>query len=154
MVSICVAARSASLALFVLLAAAEGAHAQALAVSGNPGLLRVSNAVAGSQPIAVSNSSTTYTVTTPIPNRLYNLTARLNAPMPAGVTLSGTFAAPPGATSLGAIALDATARNVVTGIPRRIVATLGITYQLSALASAGVVANSSRTITLTLVQAP
>ena len=38
---------------------------------------------------------------------LYNLTARLNAPMPAGVTLSGTFAAPPGATSLGAIALTA-----------------------------------------------
>jgi hypothetical protein len=149
--------RSARIAVaaILLLGAAEGrAHAQTLAVSGSPGLLRVSNAVAGSQPIAVSNSSTTYTVTTPNPTRLYNLTARLSAPMPAGVTLTGTFAAPPGATSLGAIALDATDRNVVTGIPRRTNATLGITYQLSALASAGVVVNSSRTITLTLVQAP
>ena len=141
-------------AILLLLAAGRRAHAQTLAVSGSPGLLRVSNAVAGSEPIAVSNSSTTYTVSTPVPNRLYNLTARINAPMPAGVTLSGTFAAPPGATSLGAIALDATARNVVTGIPRRTDATLGITYQLSALATAGVVPNSSRTITLTLVQAP
>ena len=143
-----------SIGVMLLSLAGRASFAQTLAVSGSPGLLRVSNAVAGSQPIAVSNSSTTYTDTTPNANRLYNLTARLSAPMPAGVTLSGTFAAPTGATSLGAIALDATARNVVTGIPRRTDATLGITYQLSALANAGVVPNSSRTITLTIVQAP
>jgi hypothetical protein len=136
------------------LSAAQAMSAQTLAVSGNPGLLHVTSAVAGSQPIAVSNSSTTYTVTTGNPNRFFNLTARLNAPMPPGVTFTGTFAAPPGATSLGAIALDATARNVVTNIPRRTDATLGITYSLSALVTAGVVPNGSRTITLTLVQAP
>jgi len=138
----------------MLVASAERVPAQTLSVSGSPGLLRISNAVAGSEPISVSNSSTTYTITTPNPNRLYNLTARLNAPMPPGITLSGTFAAPPGATSLGAIALDATARNVVTNIPRRIDATLGISYELSALVTAGVVPNGSRTITLTIVQAP
>lgn len=136
------------------LLAGQAASAQTLSVAGNPGLLRITSAVAGSQPIAVSNSSTTYTVTTGTPNRLYNLTARLSTPMPSDVTLTGTFAAPPGATSLGAVALDATARNVVTGIPRRTNATLAITYQLSALVTAGVVPNGSRTITLTLVQAP
>ena len=146
--------RSLLASVSALLLAGPAASAQTLAVSGNPGLLRVTGAVAGSQPIAVSNGSTTYTVTTGVPNRLYNLTARLNAPMPSGVTLTGTFAAPPGATSLGAIALDATARNVVTNIPRRTDATLGITYSLSALVTAGVVPNGSRTITLTLVQAP
>ena len=142
------------LVVVALLLSASPVIAQTFSVAGSPGLLRISNAVAGSQPIPVSNSSTTYTVTTPNPNRLYNITAMLNAPMPAGVTLTATLAAPPGATSLGAIALDATARDVVTGIPRRTNATLGITYQLSALVTAGVVPNSSRTITLTLVQAP
>ena len=70
------------------------------------------------------------------------------------MTCGSTISAPPGATSLGPIALDATDRNVVTNIPRRTDATLGITYTLSALVTAGVVPNGSRTITLTLVQAP
>jgi hypothetical protein len=130
------------------------AHAQTIAVSGSPSLLRISTAVAGSEPIAVSNSSTTYTVTTGQPNRLNNVSARLNAAMPVGLTLNATFAAPPGATSLGPIALDATARDVVTGIPRRTNSTQGITYELVATVAAGVVPNSSRTITLTIVQAP
>ncbi len=132
----------------------RAAFAQTLAVSGSPGLLRINSAVAGSQPISVSNATTTYTVVTPPANRLYNVTARLNAAMPAGVTLNATLAAPTGATSLGPVALDATARNVVTGITRNTTATRGITYQLSATVLAGVVPNSSRTVTLTIVQAP
>ena len=64
--------------------ASTTASAQTVGVSGNPGLLRVSTAVAGSEPIAVSNSSTTYTVTTPQANRLYKIIARLSAPMPVG----------------------------------------------------------------------
>lgn len=128
--------------------------AQTIAVSGNPGLLRVSTAVAGSEPIAVSNSSTTYTVTTGNPNRLYKVSAQLSAAMPLGLTLDATLDAPPGATSLGPIALDMTARDVVTGIPRRTNATQGISYQLVATVAAGVVPVTSRIVTLTIVQAP
>lgn len=128
--------------------------AQTIAVSGTPGLLRVSTAVAGSQPVAVSNATTTYTVTTPQPNRTYRISARLDAPMPLGLTLTATLAAPPGSTSLGAVALDATDRDVVTGIRRNTNTTRSITYQLSATVDAGVVPLSSRTVTLTIVQEP
>ena len=128
--------------------------AQTIAVSGTPGLLRISTAVAGSQPVGVSNATTTYTVTTPQQNRTYRITARLDAPMPSGVTLAATLAAPPGSTSLGAVALDATNRDVVTGIRRNANTTRGITYQLSATVAAGVVPLSSRTVTLTIVQEP
>lgn len=136
------------------LAGSEAAVAQTVNVSGNPGLLRISTAIAGSQPIAVSNSSTTYTVTTGNPNRLYKITARLSAPMPVGVTLTASLAAPPGATALGPIILDAIDRDVVLDIPRRTTATQAITYALSATVAAGVIPNSSRTVTLTLVQQP
>ncbi|MGH7680114.1 MAG: hypothetical protein ACRENU_16715 [Gemmatimonadaceae bacterium] len=141
----------AVVSLLVLLGPSAAA-AQTLAVSGNPGLLRVSAVVAGSQPTPVSNSGTTYTVTTPSPNRTYALRARLSAPMPPGVVITGTFAAPPGAVSLGAVALDNTDRDVVTGIPRNTNATLTITYQLAPSAAGGVVPLSSRTVTLTLVR--
>lgn len=133
---------------------AQDARAQTLNVSGNPGLLRISSAVAGAEPISVSNAATTYTVTTGNPNRLHRVMARLSAPMPLGVTLTATLAAPPGATSLGPVALDGTDRDVVTNIPRRTTATQSITYTLSATVAAGVIPNSSRTVTLTIVQQP
>jgi hypothetical protein len=139
-------------ACLLILLGTQALGAQTLSVSGNPGLLRVSSAVAGSQPTPVSNSATTYTVTTPVPNRTYKIMARLSAPMPPGVTITGSFAAPPGATSLGAIALDNTDRDVVTGIPRNTNATLTITYQLAPTAAGGVVVTSSRTVTLTIVR--
>ena len=132
----------------------QGARAQTLNVSGDPGLLRVTTAIAGSEPIPVTNAATTYTVTTGNPNRNHKVMARLSAPMPIGVTLSATFAAPPGATSLGPVALDGIDRDVVIDIPRRTTATQAITYALNATAAAGVIPNSSRTVTLTLVQQP
>jgi hypothetical protein len=138
----------------LVLTSAGALGAQTLGVSGNPGLLRVSTAVAGSQPVAVSNSVTTYTVTTPNPNRTYAITMQLNANMPVGTTLTATLAPPPGATSVGAVSLDVTPRNVVTGIPRRVDSTQGITYTFTATAAAGVVPNSSRTVTLTIIQFP
>lgn len=137
------------------LAGAAAAHGQTVIVSGNPGLLRISTAVAGSQPVSVSNGTTTYTVVTPLlPNRQYKLTASLSAPMPAGVTLTASLAAPASATSLGPVALDATARDVVTGIRRNVTSTRAITYTLSATVAAGVIPNSSRVVTLTIVQQP
>jgi hypothetical protein len=137
-----------------LLMSSGGAFAQSISASGDPGLLRINSAIAGSQPISVSNATTTYTVVTPNPNRTYKITAQLNANMPTDVTLTVTLAAPTGATSLGAISLDVTARDVVTGVPRQTDATRSITYQLSALVTAGVIPSSTRIVTLTVVRTP
>lgn len=149
-----VSSRALLLIVAPLLMGTAPLGAQTIVVSGTPGLLRISTAVAGSQPVAVSNATTTYTVTTPQPNRTYRISARLDAPMPPGVTLTVTLAAPPGATSLGAVALDATDRDVISGVRRNANTTRSITYQLSATVDAGVVPLSSRTVTLTIVQEP
>ncbi len=128
--------------------------AQTIDVSGNPGLLRVSTAIAGSEPLPVSNATTSYTVSTPNPNRPHKVTAQLNAAMPAGLTLAAELEPPPGATSLGPIALDMTARDVVTDIPRRTTSTQGITWTFTASVTAGVIPPTSRIVTLTIVRAP
>jgi hypothetical protein len=65
-----------------------------------------------------------------------------------------TLAAPPGGTSMGAVVLDVTARNVVTNIPRRTDATGNISYTFTATAAAGVIPLTSRTVTLTIIQFP
>ena len=128
--------------------------AQTLGVSGNPGLLRISTAIAGAEPIAVTNAASTYTVTTPGGNRTYKITAQVNAAMPVGVVLSATLAPPTRAVSAGAVALDLTPRDVVTAIPRNTNSTQIITYQFSATVAAGVIPSSNRIVTLTLVQSP
>jgi len=140
----------------VLLVLSKAAFAQTIAVSGSPALLRISTAVSGSAPTSVTNATTTYTVTTPFAgNPTYKVTAQLNAEMPAGTTLTATFAAPAiGGTSTGAVALDMTARDMVTGIPKKANNTQGITYTFSATAAAGVVPFTSRTVTLTILVFP
>ena len=143
---------------FVLLIAAllptgsRALGAQTLVISGNPGLLRVSSAIAGSEPIAVSSSTTTYTLTTPNPNRPHKIVAQLNAAMPVGLTLTATLEPPPGATSLGPVALDMTPRDVLVAIQRNTDATQLITYTLTASVLAGVVPPTSRIVTLTIVR--
>jgi hypothetical protein len=129
------------------------AQPTSITVSGNPGSLRISSAIAGSQPTPVSNAATTYTlVIGGSANRRYKITAGLNTAMPPGVTLMANLAAPPGGTSLGAVALDATARDVVINIPGQTNVTRGITYQLSALVTAGVVTSRTRTVTFTIIR--
>lgn len=108
---------------------------------------------AGQQPSAVVNASTSYVVTALLTSPR-KITAQLSAPMPPGVTLTGLFAAPPGATSNGTVTLDATARDVVTNIGTTLNDTERITYTLSATVLAGVVASQSRTVTLTLTAFP
>jgi hypothetical protein len=113
--------------------------------------MNITTAAAGSQPVAVSNSSTTYTVSVLLPSKI---TARLGSNMPAGVTLTITLAAPTAASSTGAVALDATARDVVTNVTNIVAETRGITYRLSALVSAGVISSRTAGVTLTIVTAP
>ena len=112
------------------------------------------SAVAGSVAAAVTDNSTTYTVRNFGGTNSRKITAQLNAAMPTGVTLRATFDAPSGAVSVPNVALDATPRDVVTGIDFTINATKGITYTLSATPAAGVVARQSRTVTLTITSAP
>ena len=145
----------ASVLAALLLSGSRAVFAQTIAVSGNPAALKITAAIAGSQPTSISNSVTTYTVVTPNPaNRTYKITAQLNAPMPANVTLTVTLAAPAGGTSVGPVDLDMTARDVVTGIPRQTNSTQGITYQLSATVLAGVVASTNRNVLLTVLKFP
>lgn len=136
----------------LLLTGSRAAVAQLMWTSGSPGLMRINSAVAGSQPIPVVNAATTYTLYTPNANRTYKMTARLNANMPNGVTLTATFDAVPGATSVGPVALNSTDRDIVVNIPRNTFASRTITYQLAALVTAGVIPSSTRTVTITLVR--
>lgn len=123
-----------------------------LTVSGNPALMRINTAVAGSQPTSVTNAVTTYNVRVGKTDNK-KITARLNTNMPAGVTLTVTLAPPPGATSLGAITLTTTEQDAVVDITN-VNVTQSITYQLTANVTAGVIPSSTRTVTLTLLDYP
>ena len=145
-----------AVALSVLLICTSRAAAQApprIRIAVDPGvLLAVATAVPGSPPTPETNAATLYGV------RVNNvsvkkITAQLNAPMPAGVTLLVTLAPPPGATSLGPVALDAVQRDVVvnvTNVNSQFVAT----YQVSATIAAGVVPAATRTVTFNLIDYP
>ena len=141
----------------LIFSAASVVHAQTISVSGNPGLLRISTAIAGSEPTSVSDATRTFTISTPSPgNNKYQVLLSLNANMPVNVTLNGTLAAPSGSgsTSNGAVALDVTPRALLVNIKKNFNGTAAITYQLVATAAAGVVANQTRTVTLTITTYP
>jgi hypothetical protein len=129
---------------------ARDARAQ-ISVSGNPTAMKVTAAVAGSAPTAVSNALTTYSLSTN-PVRHFTVTASINSPMPAGVTLNITLAASNG-VSVGAVTLSTVAQNVVTGVSKRMFGQV-ITYTLSATAAAGVVPLQTRIVTLTQINTP
>lgn len=136
-----------AVAAAAVLTFARSAFAQDVNVSGNPAPMRIRTAVAGAQPNEVVESSTTYTFTSRTNNQ--RIMARLSSPMPDGVTLTVTFEAPPGATSIPDVVLDGTFRTVVTNVDVfKKGVTKNITYTLSATTAAGVVALQTRTITL------
>lgn len=124
-----------------------------LSVSGDPGALDVNAAVAGSQPTEVSDNSTTYAITTN--GSTMKLTGAIDSAMPSGVTLKANLAAPTASgTSAGDVSLSTTAADLVTSITQVAEGSLSITYKLDATVAAGVVASSTKTVTLTLVQGP
>jgi hypothetical protein len=129
------------------------AHAQILLVSGNPTAMTVTGATAGSQPLTLTENSTTYTVSA-LAIQPKKITAQINTNMPAGVTLTALLVAPAGAMSAGRVALDNIARDVVTNITNTIPQARIVEYQLTATVSAGVIPVSTRTVTLTLVNYP
>ena len=132
---------------------ARNARAQ-ISVSGPPAAMKVTAAVAGSAPTAVSNTLTSYSLGSNPPSGHYAITAHLNSPMPAGVTLKITLATNAArGTSSGAVTLSTVAQNVVTSISRRM-SGQSITYNLSATAAAGVVPLQTRIVTLTQINTP
>lgn len=148
-------ARSGALALIACLLGGRSTSAQqqaVVAVSGSPAPMRVQGAVAGSAPSSVIDASTTYTVATL--GNPKKITAQLDSPMPAGVTLSATFDAPSNWVSFPNVQLDATPRDVVTSIDHTTGTTRSITYVLTATPAAGIVPPQSRTVTLTIVSMP
>lgn len=119
-----------------------------LRVSGNPGPLTVDTASAGEAPVAASDASTSYALTANQASR--KITAALDSPMPAGISLAVFLAAPAGAASAGTVVLGAVSADVVTGIGGIDQAGMSITYTLQAQAAAGTIAPSSRAVTFTL----
>jgi hypothetical protein len=118
-----------------------------IAFQGTPTLL-VNTATAGSNPTATSDATATWAVTTNQTGA--QITASIGSDMPTGLTLTVALGAPTGATSTGAQALSTTDVVVVTGITQRAQSALGVTYNLTALPTAGVVASSTRTVTYTI----
>lgn len=143
-----------SLTLLLVWSREARAQSTALTVSGSPATLTITTAIAGNAPSPVTNGITTYFVKVKNIAGIHKITAQLNAPMPAGTTLTISMVAPAGATSLGAVTLDATPRDVVVNIDKENGATNTITYAFSATVAAGVVPVQSRTVTLSLVPTP
>ena len=123
-----------------------------ITVSGNPGSLIVNTATAGSEPDQVSDSSTTYNITTNGSNK--KITGQLDSDMPSYTTLTVNLTAPSSGTSAGDVTLSAGAANLVTGINKKKGSSLGITYKFSATVDAGIVSSASRTATLTILDGP
>jgi len=142
------------LSLLFLVGRHAGAQFATLRVSGSPATMQVQGAAAGSMALPVVESSTTYTFANIGGTNSRKIVAQLNAPMPAGVTLAVTFDAPSNAVRIPNVVLDATPRDVLTGIDFSLGSSGTITYTLSATPAAGVVPKQSRTVTLTIVSAP
>ena len=121
-----------------------------IAVSGNPGALTITDGPVGTDNLtSVSDASTTYSITHNSPTDK-RITASLDASLPVGFTLQASLGSNKG-TSSGSTTIPAgSAVNLVTGIARGADAGRTITYTFSALASAGPLSSTTRTVTLTL----
>jgi len=124
-----------------------------ISTSGNPGALTVTTGTAGSDNLAsVSDNSTSYSITQNYGNTV-KITANLDAVLTSGYTLKIALASTKG-TSSGTVdisnATSGSAVSVVTAIQKGADAAQSITYTFSALASAGTLSSTAKTVTLTL----
>ena len=120
-----------------------------LQVSGNPDPLIVTQAVAGSEPSAVQDTKTSYSLVTNLDN--VKIVASINQVMPAGTTLTLTLGSTRG-TGRGAVNISnaTTPLEVVSNIRKGADKNQTITYSFGALSSAGQISSASRIVTLTL----
>jgi hypothetical protein len=119
-----------------------------IGVSGSPAPLAITTATAGSSLTSVTSGGSSLAVTTNESNK--KITAAIDQPLPDGVSLEVTLAAPTGASSSSFVALSTSGSDLVTGISATNAVSLPLTYRLSATprASVGV---QTRTITYTIV---
>jgi len=128
---------------------------QKIGITGGAVTLTITTGTAGTDALtAVTDASTTYSVTHNGASPL-KITANLDAALAAGYTLQMNLAPSAGkGTSAGTIdisnATPASAVTVVTAIPKGADANRAITYTFSANASAGTLAATAKTVTLTL----
>ena len=130
------------------------AGAQSLTISANPPAMIISTAVAGSDPTSVTNATTTYTTKTNNALNKLKITGRLTAIMPAGMSLAINLTPVASGVSNGSVVLSTVAQDLMGPITNTANQTKTITYTLSATAAAGVVASTTRTVTLTLAAWP
>lgn len=124
-----------------------------ISTSGNPSSMTVTTGTAGTDALSsVSDNSTTYSITQNYGNTV-KLTANLDAALSAGYTLQLNMASSKG-SSAGTVdisnATSGSAMNVVTAVNRGADAGQMITYTFSALASAGMLSSTNKTVTFTL----
>jgi hypothetical protein len=117
------------------------------AVSGTASPILVRTATVSRAPTSASVSGTSFAITTNEANQ--KIAASLDEPMPSGVSLAVSLAAPAGATSAGTANLGATSTDVVTGISRVSAEALPIVYTLRASASA-LALSQTRVVTFTI----
>lgn len=138
-------------AAFVCISGVETPAASIVTIAGNVSLT-VNSAISVGGGLAPGSDSTTYTVTNTIGTK--KLVGRLSTAMPSNTTLQIQLAAPSGATSAGVVTLTASDQNLVTGIGLVSEVGLDMTFTLSATVQAGLLSPGTRTLTLTLVDAP
>jgi hypothetical protein len=119
-----------------------------ISVSGSPGALTVNAATAGSEPDQVSDTTTTYAITTNGTSK--KITGVLNTAMPTGMTLKVNLVAPTGGTNIEDVTLTNVAADLVTGITEVAESAKAITFKLNATVLAGVVESANKTVTLTI----
>ena len=120
-----------------------------IAVSGNPGALIITDAIAGSNLTAVADNSTNYSITTNTDNM--KIVGSISAPMPAGTRLMIQLASTRG-ISLGSMDVSNALSPVdlVTGVNKGSDQNKSISYVFSANADVPNIPSDSRIITLTL----
>jgi len=116
-----------------------------IAVSGSPALLIAEKG--NRLKSEASDCSTTYSITTNLSNQ--KITGKIDAPMPAGVTLTVNMVPPNGAAGAGEVVLSNADTDLVTGIYRNGARNLPITYRLSANPQSEI-QSAQRTITFTI----
>jgi hypothetical protein len=132
---------------------AGAARGQSISVGGTLSTMIVTTAVAGSEPGPVVVATSTYRAKASNKNP-QKITGRIDANMPAGVSLTIELEPVTGATGLGPVTLSTTARDLVTNMTNNGPETHPITYTLQATVAAGVVPLDSRTVTLTILAWP
>ena len=116
-------------------------------VSGTASPIIVRTATASGAPTSASMGGTSYAITTNESNQ--KIAASLDEPMPSGLSLAVSLAAPAGAASAGTTNLGTASADVVTGISGVSAMALPIVYTLSASADASL-APRKRLVTFTI----